>query len=159
MAAVPDDANRTLLEDGIALADAVTATLPGWVVRCVTGFTPELRAEAESAGAQAAADVGPRLRSLLTADVDDQRVNPLMLVREAVRYPTQVLEDAGVAPPHRSSFDAEHFPDDPYGLVPMTWRDVDESLHDLGIVWGARKAMAHRARHGAGTNDGGGEGR
>jgi hypothetical protein len=147
MAAVTDDANRALREDGAVLAEAVTAALPGWVVRCVVRYAPSRRAEAEMAGALAADDVGPRLRALLTADVDDQRVNPLMLVRDAVRYPTKVLTDAGVEPPRRSPFDVEHFPDDPYGLVPMTWRDVDESLHELGIVWGARKAMAHRARH------------
>jgi hypothetical protein len=69
-------------------------------------------------------------------------------VRAAVRYPTEVLAAAGVPAPTRSAFDIENFPDDAYGLVPMTWRDVDESLHDLGIVWGARKALAHRARHG-----------
>ena len=150
MAAVTDDANRAFRDDGVALADAVTAAIPAWVVRCVTQLAPHLHDEAAAAGALAVADVGPRLHELLSADVDDQRVNPLMLVREAVRYPTLVLTDAGIEPPHRSSFDTEHFPDDPYGLVPMTWRDVDESLHELGIVWGARKAMAHRARHGAG---------
>jgi hypothetical protein len=148
MAGVPDDANRTFREDGAILADAVTDALPGWVVRCVTSLTPELHAEAEDAGRRAAREVGPRLHELLTADVDEQRVNPLMLVRDAVRYPSSVLAGAGVEPPARSTFDREHFPDDPYGLVPMTWRDVDESLHELGIVWGARKAMAHRARHG-----------
>jgi hypothetical protein len=58
-----------------------------------------------------------------------------------------VLAAAGVAPPSRSRFDAEHFPDDPYGLVPMTWRDVDESLHEPGMVWGALKTRAHQARH------------
>ena len=150
MAPVTDDANRALHDDGVVLADAVTAAIPGWVVRCVTRLAPDLHGEAQRAGANAAADVGPRLRDLLTADVDEQRVNPLMLVREAVRYPTQVLAGADVEPPHRSAFDIEHFPDDHYGLVPMTWRDVDESLHELGIVWGARKAMVHRARHGDG---------
>ncbi|MEN3272130.1 MAG: hypothetical protein V7636_891, partial [Actinomycetota bacterium] len=138
-------------EDGAALADAVIATIPAWVVRCVTHRAPHLHDEAAAAGARAVADVGPRLHELLSADIDEQRVNPLMLVRAAVRYPTQVLTDAGIEPPHRSSFDVEHFPDDPYDLVPMTWRDVDESLHELGIVWGARKAMAHRARHGGGS--------
>ena len=154
MAVMVDDANRALAEDGAALADAVTAALPGWVVRSVVRFAPHLRDEAEAAGARAAADIGPRLRRLLTVDVDEQRTNPLMLVRAGVRYPTEVLADAGVPSPPRSRFDEEHFPDHPYGLVPMTWRDVDESLHELGIVWGARKAMAHRARHGAGRGDG-----
>jgi hypothetical protein len=29
----------------------------------------------------------------------------------------------------------------------MTWRDVDESLHEPGIIWGALKARASMARH------------
>lgn len=146
-----DDANHDLLVHGTALASAVTAALPGWVVRCVESVAgPRLRAEAEAAGREAAADIGPRLATLLTADVDAQRANPLALVREAVRYPTEVLRAAGVAPRPRRGFDAEHFPDDEYGLVPMTWRDVDESLQEPGIVWGALKARAHLARHRAG---------
>jgi hypothetical protein len=149
MAGVDDDANRMLLEHGTALADAVTEALPGWVVRCVTRVEPSLRGEAEAAGQEAAADVGPRLRALLTEDVDRQRSNPLALVRDAVRYPTAVLAAAGVPPAVRSGFDVEHFPDDPYGLVPMTWRDVDESLHEPGIIWGALKARASVDRHGA----------
>ena len=141
-----DAATRELEEHGAALADAVAAAIPGWVRRSVARFAPGL--DTEDAGRTAAADVGPRLRALLTADVDEQRGNPLAIVRDAVRYPTAVLRDAGIEAPVRSRFDAEHFPDDPYGLVPMTWRDVDESLHEPGIVWGAHKARAHRLRHG-----------
>ena len=147
MAGVGDDANQLLREHGAALADAVTSVLPGWVVRRVTALAPSLRAEAEDAGRAAAADVGPRLHALLAEDVDQQRTNPLTLVREAVRYPTAVLAAAGVPPAPRSSFDVDHFPDDPYGLVPMTWGDVDESLHEPGIVWGALKARASIDRH------------
>ena len=148
IACMGDDANGVLREHGSALAEAITAAIPAWVQRCVQGIAgPVLENEAAAAGRDAADDVGPRLRALLAADVDDQRVNPLAIVREAVRYPTQVLLDAGVAPPQRSGFDAEHFPDDPYGLVPMTWRDVDESLHEPGILWGALKARAHLERH------------
>ena len=152
MALMTDDANRMLAEHGASLADAVIVALPGWVVRCVLARDPDLRVEAEAAGRQAAAEIGPELRALLAADVDDQRVNPLALVRRAVRYPTRVLAAAGVEPRvGRSRFDAEHFPDDPYGLVPMTWRDVDESLHEPGILGGALKARAHRDRHGGGA--------
>ena len=130
---------------GEALADAVLAAVPGWVQRCVDRFA--VGVDGSDAGRDAVAAIGPPLRALLTADVDHQRANPLAIVRDAVRFPTAVLRDAGVTPPARSRFDVEHFPDDPYGLVPMTWRDIDESLHEPGIVWGAVKAMAHRQRH------------
>jgi hypothetical protein len=117
------------------------------VRRSVERYAAGLDEEVAAAGAAAVAEVGPRLRALLTTDVDAQLTNPLSLVRDAVRFPTAVLRDAGVEPPRRSGFDAEHFPEDPYGLVPMTWRDVDESLHEPGILWGALKAHAHTQRH------------
>jgi len=140
-----DDEAR-LREHGAALADAITAVIPAWVQRCVDRHTQGV--DATAVGVAAAEDVGPRLRALLTADVDEQRANPLALVRDAVRYPTQVLQDARVPAPHRARFDAEHFPDDPYALTPMTWRDLDESLHEPGIIWGAMKAAVHKRRHG-----------
>lgn len=140
------DGDELLRTHGRALAEAITEVLPGWVVRCVVSRGGPIE-EAERAGAAAAADVGPKLLALLTADVDDQRANPLAIVRDAVVHPTRVLHEAGVPSPHRSRFDAEHFPDDPYGLVPMTWRDVDDSLHEPGLLWGALKAKVHRDRH------------
>ena len=32
------------------------------------------------------------------------------------------------------------FPDDDYDLSPATFADIDESLHEPGLVWGAAKA-------------------
>src|SRR4051794_6057826 len=88
-----------------ALADAVDEALPRWVERSVetlvtayTGTAPsaEVRAAAAAAGAAARAEVGAQVRSLLLADVDEQRSTPLTLLRAAVRYPAAVLQDAGV---------------------------------------------------------------
>ena len=140
--AAMDDELRT---QGEALADAVVAAVPGWVRRSVERFAVGL--DVDDAARAAVAEIEPALRAVLTADVDEQRVNPLAIVRDAVQFPTALLRDAGIEPPARSRFDVEHFPDDVYGLVPMTWRDIDESLHEPGIVWGATKAMAHRRRH------------
>jgi hypothetical protein len=138
-----DDANRLLRDHGGDLADAVVAAVPGWIDRIVgTRGSP--------AGTDAAAALDGPLHELLAADVDEQRMNPLALVRAlATPHATRALREAGAEPPRRSDIDVEHFPDDPYGLVPMTWRDVDESLHEPGIVWGAVKARTHRLRHGA----------
>jgi len=147
MASMLDDVDDELRAHGERLAAAITAAIPGWVVRSVVERGGP-RPAAAAAGAAAAAEAGPRLHALLTADVDDQRANPLAVVRGLVAHPTRVLREVGIEPPPRSRFDAEHFPEDPYGLVPMTWRDLDESLHEPGIVWGALKARAHRQRHG-----------
>lgn len=142
-----DEADRALTEQGEALADAILAALPGWGRRVVAAHRPDLADEGGRAGEDAAAALGPRLRVLLAADVDEQRANPLAIVRQAVAWPTEVLRRAGVAPVERDDFDRSHFPDDDYDLSPRTFADVDESLQEAGIVWGAMKAHAHLVRH------------
>jgi hypothetical protein len=32
-------------------------------------------------------------------------------------------------------------------VVPATFADLDESLREPGLIWGAAKARAHLARH------------
>jgi len=91
--------------------------------------------------------VGSALAELAEADVDAHRSTPLEIVRDAVRFPTAVLRQAGVAPVRRERFAVERFPDDLYGLTPASLAALDPSLADVAVAWGAAKAMAHRARH------------
>lgn len=139
-----------------ALADGIERALPGWVERRVTELvtawcgdpSPDVVAEARSAGAAAAATVGPEIRALLSADIDDQRTTPLAVVRRhALRYPTEVLAAAGVAPVARDKAAEELFPDDVYDLAPGSFADLDPNLADLGVEWGAAKAYEHMRRH------------
>jgi hypothetical protein len=141
------------------LADAIEEALPRWVVGSVERVLvawpgrPEADAMAAAAraGRRAAAEVGAEVRELLATDVDEQRSTPLTLLRAAVRYPTEVLRQAGVPPVERDPFDAGHFPDDPYALTPMSFADVDPALHEPGLRWGAMKAGTHlRRRRGEG---------
>lgn len=143
-----------------ALADGVDATLPPWVVRSVlvrhgelTGRAapPEVAEAAEAAAEAAAGDVAPRVRALLGRDVDDQPTGPLALLREAVRYPTEVLVEAGVAPVARDESARRLHPGDLYDLAPAAFADIDASLHEPGLTWGAAKAhvvLARRRREG-----------
>ncbi|HWH35252.1 MAG TPA: hypothetical protein VNT56_08035 [Acidimicrobiales bacterium] len=139
------------------LAAAVEGTLPSWVERSVRGrlrdwrgaADPQTMAAATTAGFRAAEEVGAELRRLLAADIDQQWTNPLAILRGAVCYPTEVLRAAGVPPVVRDDYDQAHFPDDDYGLVPRTFADIDPSLADLGLAWGAAKAYAHQQRHGS----------
>jgi len=39
-------------------------------------------------------------------------------------------------------------PDDVYDLTPAHFGDVDESLVDLGLLWGAMRAWEHKRAHG-----------
>lgn len=148
-------------EDAIAskarvLAEAVEEVLPRWVERSVerllVAFAGHADAatmeEARTAGRRALTAVGPRVRALLETDVDEQRANPLAVLRSAVRYPTEVLARAGVPPVVRDSFAEERFPDDVYDLSPAAFADVDPALHQPGMEWGAAKAWVHMQRHG-----------
>ncbi len=142
---------------GDALVDAADAAVAGWVVRCVERLAIAYagvvdRAVLEKAAAEgerARSEVIPRLRALLEADIDRQWTTPLAVLREAVRYPTAVLREAGVPPVERDDFEVAAFPDDVYGLSPARFADIDDSLTEPGIVWGAWKAMEHKARHGS----------
>jgi hypothetical protein len=141
-------------ESAERLAEGIERALPGWVVGCVDRLLvayqgsapPEVLARAAAAGEEAARDVGAEVRRLLATDVDEQWTNPLHIVRAAVRFPTAVLQEAGVPGIERDAFDETHFPDDVYGLTPMSFADVDDELQELGIVWGATKARAHLER-------------
>ncbi len=145
-------------EQAQALADGIDAALPGWVERSVERLLltfrgtadPVAMAAAREAGARARTDVGGRVRALLEADVDAQPANPLSIIRDAVRYPTEILRRAGVPPVERDDFSTARFPDDDYDLTPASFADLDPALAEAGFAWGAAKAWAHKQRHRAG---------
>ncbi|MDQ2728626.1 MAG: hypothetical protein M3Y91_12370 [Actinomycetota bacterium] len=138
-----------------ALADGIDGVVAPWVVRCVTSIMtawrgecpPDVAAAAAQAGAEARADVTPRIRALLDADIDEQRSTPLAIVRAAVRYPTAVLAGAGCPEVERDDFAVRAFPADVYDLSPASLAEVADGLAELGIVWGATKAFEHKRRH------------
>lgn len=87
-----------------------------------------------------AAEIIQRLEALLVLDVDAQTTNPLSVLRWGVRYPTELLAAHAVPPVRRDDFAVRAFPSDVYGLSPATWADIDESLQEPGLIWGAWKA-------------------
>jgi hypothetical protein len=136
------------------LADVLEAVIPGWVERAVAGVAEawqpgaaaRLAPDAARAGREAVADVGPRLRALLSADVDQQGTGPLDVCRSAVRHPTRVLAAAGVPPVRRDDFSVRAFPDDVYDLSPASFAAIAPEAGEPGIVWGAAKAHVVLAR-------------
>jgi hypothetical protein len=151
----PADGPQSVDDYARDLADAIAAAIPGWVTGSVQrvmarrsmAMTPEIQQASAVAGWRAQAETGAAIRALLAADIDDQRSTPLTLLRQAVRYPTGVLEAAGAAPVARDRFAQRTFPDDIYELTPASLADVDPALTDLGIAWGAAKAFEHKRRH------------
>jgi hypothetical protein len=139
-----------------ALAEAVEVALPAWVERSVEQVLIAQRghadaavmARATAAGRQAAATIGPDLRQALAADVDAARINPMAVIRRAVRYPTEILREARAVPVLRDAFQQRQFPDDDYDLTPASWADLGPEVAELGITWGAARAHAHLSRHG-----------
>ncbi|HEX4979611.1 MAG TPA: hypothetical protein VFV35_06065 [Acidimicrobiales bacterium] len=127
-------------EHAAALAAAMEDALPRWVARVAPGIDP----------APVTAAVTVAVRDLLALDVDAQRTTPLAVVRDvAVPLLTAELRARGAAPAARDDFAAERFPDDVYGLTPASWADVDDSLVEAGIAWGAAKAFVHLQRRSA----------
>lgn len=130
------------------LIDAVRDVLPAWLERCVidtatrqTGSCPpDLVDAARRMAGERAPEILEDLRQLFAADVDAQRSNPLSVLRAAVAHPTAVLQQAGIEPVLRDEFERNAFTEDHYRLVPATWADVDPSLQEPGIMWGAWKA-------------------
>lgn len=147
-----DDA--ALAQHAAALADAIERVVPMWieglVLERISGWSghvsPEIAAAAVAAGAAASDEVMGPMRALLAADIDDQRQNPMALLRAVTHHADAVLADAGMPTSPRDQFAERSFPDDRYGLVPMAWLDIDDSLHPLGITWGAAKAYVFKAR-------------
>ncbi|MEO7398462.1 MAG: hypothetical protein ABIW84_07860 [Ilumatobacteraceae bacterium] len=132
------------------LLDAVSRAVAPWLERCVVetsrrltgGCTDDLRTAAATMAAESAPTVVEQLRELFETDVEQQRTNPLSVLRAAVRHPTEVLARARIPPVRRDEFAERAFPVDVYALSPATWADVDESLREPGLIWGAWKAKS-----------------
>jgi hypothetical protein len=150
------DDEAALVRYALALADGIERALPVWVLRAVTaraddwrpGLGDRLRPAAEQAGGWAVAKQGAQVRALLLRDVEAQGASPLAIVRTAVEHPTAVLAAAGVPPLVRDEFSRRAFPDDHYDLAPASFADLDPSLHEAGMVWGAAKAHVILRRRG-----------
>lgn len=160
-AEVPDDDPadlEALRRYADVLAAGVEQALPGWVERSVrtlveawdgpvdVGRSASIDADLLQAGAAAVARVMPPLRALLAEDVDRQQGNPLAIVRRAVPIPTELLAALGVPPVVRDAMAERQFPDDRYDLTPASFSELDPSLHEPGLMWGAAKAHVHLAR-------------
>jgi hypothetical protein len=149
-----NDDDRAFARFGDELVRAVESSLGDWIESCVhrvlreQGGTIDEQTATLIAAArlEATRDVVAELRAVLALDIDEQRTNPLSILRAAVRYPTQVLRTVGAQPIERDAFDEQSFPDDEFALTPAAFADFAPAVHDAGIVWGAAKAHVHLQR-------------
>jgi len=151
-------------EAAAALIEGVRRAVPAWVTRSADhlmtawgGLDADRRREvvvaAREAGERAARRVAAELRDLLALDPAEQRATPLEIIRSAVAEPTAVLAAAGVPDVVRDPFEERAWPDDRFGLVPRTLRDLDPDLAAIHFAWGIAKASLLRARARSGPDD------
>lgn len=122
------------------LLDAVVRAIPGWLTARISSVAPSVEVNVPLVIEKTLHFVNENLRELLATDVDDQRANPLHILRQSTVFATAALQEAGVPPAQRDDFDRQSMPDDIYAIGPLTWRDLSEDVHDAGITWGAWKA-------------------
>lgn len=131
------------------LLETSDRVVPQWVERLIQKHCDELMVSELKEGdrvssvvARVGNEVHTNLRNLLLLDVLEQRTNPLAIFRQATRLISELLKTTGCAPVMRDEFDERSFPDDIFGLSPATWVDIDETMVEPGIEWGAWKAAS-----------------
>lgn len=137
-----------------ALLDAVVEATPSWVKRSVGHIVASQGLAVDDSHTDRVADAGDRaqryiethLGELLRTDIDQQRSTPLTIVRDAARFPVEVLHAAGAREVHRIDVDRWAFPNDPFGVTPASLADMGPAVHEAGIAWGAAKAHVHLRR-------------
>lgn len=129
------------------LLETSDRVVPQWVERLIQKhcdehmiFDLKVGDHVPSVVARVGNEVHTNLRNLLLVDVVEQRTNPLAIFRQATQPISDLLKMAGCAPVVRDEFDERSFPDDIFGLSPATWIDIDETMVEPGIEWGAWKA-------------------
>lgn len=124
------------------LLDAVLLAIPTWLTRKISELAPGVSLDTASIIDETTEFVRERFVQLLLLDVDEQRLNPLHILRQSTQFATAALKESGVPPVARDDFDQKSMPDDVYAIGPLTWRDLSDKVHDAGITWGAWKAAS-----------------
>lgn len=159
MSDAPDrhgEAEDAYREAAASLLNSLDLHLVAWIERVASSrlpdeWSPQQRAALEPAIREVAeatrGEIVATLRDLFSLDVDDQRAGPLAILRSGVGPANRLLAASGVPPIDRDPVTASMFPDDLYGLGPANFDDIDPSLHDAGLIWGAAKAHVMLIRH------------
>ena len=153
---IDDPADASLLAAyAVNLVDAVDGALPAWIQHVIaerwqswsgSPATSELVTAAVVAAEQARTEGIPQLRALLALDVDEQRTNPLAILRHVAGHATAALAAAGVPPVRRDEQAERLHPADVYDVGPAAFVDLGPEVHEAGLHWGAAKAYVVLAR-------------
>ena len=82
------------------------------------------------------------LAELLAQPFSEQDRSPLEVLQEAMRFPTEELEAAGVESVVRDMTESVALPGDRYGLAPASSQELGEEAWRAHLAWGVAKAHA-----------------
>ncbi len=134
------------------LAQGLSGSVERWALNAFVSRTPADAYESAQSGADQIKNevrdtVLPAVEQLLSTDIDHQWTSPLEIVRSLVGPITEALRESGAPLAVRNQSSVELRPDDLYNIAPATFAEIDPSLRDLGLAWGAAKAHVHLKRH------------
>ena len=129
---------------------AVISAVPNWMTDRITSITrsgvgavpKDMASEMPVVVGRVEHEIERELLQLLVTDVDEQRQNPLHVLRSCVGPATELMQRYLVPMPMRDEFETRSMPHDVYAIGPLTWKDLGEEVHEAGITWGAWKAAA-----------------
>ncbi|MDX1690756.1 MAG: hypothetical protein R3290_07015 [Acidimicrobiia bacterium] len=131
-----------LSEPARDLREAMLAAYPAVVAERLAAHGIEPPDGLDAAVEEGRSWLATELATLLARPYGRQRRSPLELFQEAMRFPTEALEAAGVAPVERDEAVVTALPGDHYGLAPASSQDLGEEAWRAHIAWGAAKAAA-----------------
>ncbi len=148
--AAPDDEAKLVLL-AAELAVGIETHFEVWLLAAAASLLPAgsdpaaAKQVLETVG-EVANRVVREVSSLLSTDIDQQRANPLAVVRASLGPVGDALAAAGAPAPVRDPFDKRIHPTDIYDLGPASFGEIHPDLHLPGLLWGAAKAHVHLAR-------------
>ncbi|MEX1207816.1 MAG: hypothetical protein WEE36_04300 [Acidimicrobiia bacterium] len=118
----------------------------------VAAYRPYVEIHIESAGWPSVGEsigegeewLAGALSELLALPFALQRRSPLELFQEAMRFPTEALDRAGVAAVSRDEVAAVALPGDRFALAPASSQDLGEVAWRAHLQWGVAKAASVR---------------
>jgi len=131
-----------------ALFDVIAATYEAWLTRCIVERANDSidRQQIDDVVQASSHDVLNELDAFFRTDVDEQKTNPLHILRQSTQLANDLLLKAGIQPPQRDEFESSAMPHDVFRIGPLTWRDLSEDTQEAGITWGAWKAATVLSR-------------
>ena len=135
-----------MADAGDRLARALVEVYAGYVRGVVASRCPGETEGMDDAIEQGREWLQAALDELLGRPYEVQDRGPLELFQEALRFPTEVLEQAGHPPAPRDLLATNALPGDLYALAPVSSRELGEAVWRCHLAWGTAKARAMTRR-------------